>query len=113
MLNKHEAAAGREAWTRDRIQMVLRNEAYRGDILTNKTVVLDYLTKKSVRNRGQVEQYYLEQHHDPIVAPEIFDTVQDYLKQGLLNGRNKQLRAAWMQEHPEVLMRRNRREEKA
>ena len=108
-----EAAAGREAWTRDRIQMVLRNEAYRGDILTNKTVVLDYLTKKSVRNQGQVEQYYLEQHHDPIVAPEIFDTVQDYLKQGLLNGRNKQLRAAWMQEHPEVLMRRNRREEMA
>ena len=37
----------------------------------------------------------------------------DYLKQGLLNGRNKQLRAAWMQEHPEVLMRRNRREEMA
>lgn len=113
MLNKSEAAAGREAWTCDRIQMVLRNEAYRGDILTNKTVVLDYLTKNSVRNQGQVEQYYLEQHHDPIVAPEIFDTVQDYLKQGLLNGRNKQLRAAWMQEHPEDLMRRNRREEMA
>ncbi|MBR2748326.1 MAG: recombinase family protein, partial [Firmicutes bacterium] len=55
MLNNREAAAGREAWTRDRIQMVLRNEAYRGDILTNKTVVLDYLTKKSVRNQGQVE----------------------------------------------------------
>ena len=113
MQNKREAAAGREAWTRGRIQMALRNEAYRGDILTNKTVVLDYLTKKNVRNQGQVEQYYLEQHHDPIVAPEIFDTVQDYLKQGFLNGRNKQLRATWMQEHPEVLMRRNRGEEMA
>lgn len=53
MLNKREAAAGREAWTRDRIQMVLRNEAYRGDILTNKTVVLDYLTKRVSETKGR------------------------------------------------------------
>ena len=76
-------------------------------------MILDYLTKKTVRNKGQVEQFYLEQHHDPIVKPEIFDTVQDYMKQGFLNGRNKQLRAAWFTEHPEVLLRRGGGEEMA
>ena len=112
-LNEREQAIGQETWTPQRVTLALANEAYRGDILTNKTVILDYLTKKAVRNKGQVEQYYLEQHHDPIVKPEIFDTVQDYMKQGFLNGRNKQLRAAWFTEHPEVLLRRGGGEEMA
>ena len=112
-LNEREKAMGQEPWTPQRVNLALANEAYRGDILTNKTVILDYLTKKTVRNKGQVEQFYLEQHHDPIVKPEIFDTVQDYMKQGFLNGRNKQLRAAWFTEHPEVLLRRGGGEEMA
>lgn len=112
-VNERELAAGRKAWSPERVRLTLNNEAYRGDILTSKTVVLDYLTKKTVRNNGQVEQYYLEEHHTPIVLPEIFDTVQDYMKQGYLNGRNTLIRTAWFQEHPEILKRRTHGEEEA
>ncbi len=110
-LNRKLRNEGKETWSIERLRLALNNEAYRGDILTNKFVVLDYLAKKIVRNRGQVEQCYIEGHHPPIVLPEIFDAVQDYMKQGCLNGRNKLIRSAWLSEHPEILERRNHKEE--
>ena len=106
-VNQLEADAGSDVeWLTGRIRSTLRNEAYKGDILTNKTVCPDYLTKKSVKNVGQFEQFELIEHHDPIVLPAVFDTVQEYLEKGYLNGRNKALRAAWFQENPEVQRRR-------
>ena len=111
MMNERKNTEGGRRWNPEMVRLALRNEAYRGDILTNKMVVLDYLTKKSVRNKGQAEQYYIEQHHDPIVAPNLFDTVQDYMKQGFLNGSYRLIRKAWFEKHPEVLFRRNHGEE--
>ncbi len=78
------------------------------DLLTNKSVVLDYVTGKCVRNNGFVDQFYLEQHHDPIVEPSVYEAIQDYMNQGLLNNRNTKKRAAWFEEHPEILDRRNK-----
>ena len=109
-VNKLEAARGERLWTIHRVKGVLRNEAYRGDILTNKTVVLDYVSKKSIRNKGQVTQYYLEAHHPYIVEPELFDTVQDYMNKGYLSARNTLIREAWFKEHPEILERRKQYE---
>ena len=105
-MNRRNEAEGGKPWCIERVRTALRNEAYRGDLLTNKVVVLDYLTKKPVRNRGQVEQFYIEEHHAPIIEPQIFDTVQEYMKQGLLNGRHRQIRAAWFRNNPEILERR-------
>ena len=107
MLNEREINAGRVPWSPERVRYALTNEAYRGDILTNKHVTLDYLAKKEVKNNGQVMQYYLEQHHDPIVNVHVFDSVQAYIRDGYLNGRNKKSRANWMKEHPEILLRRD------
>ena len=105
-LNESGLLADGRKWSLERIRTALNNEAYRGDILTNKSVVLDYLSKKCITNRGQVEQYYIEQHHEPIVSPDIFDTVHEYFKHGFLNSRNTRLRAAWFEEHPEIMQRR-------
>ena len=91
-----------------RVIDALRHEAYKGDLLTNKSVVLDYVTGKCVRNNGFVDQFYLEQHHDPIVEPSVYEAIQDYMNQGLLNNRNTKKRAAWFEEHPEILDRRNK-----
>lgn len=93
-------------WRKDRVVWVLSHEAYRGDLLTNKTITLDYLHPKLIRNRGQTEQYYIEQHHEPLVDPEVFDTVQEYFKSGKLKGANCRIREAWFAEHPEILKRR-------
>ena len=63
---------------------MLRNEAYKGDIITNKTVVIDYVSKKSVKNDGLEEQIYLAKHHDPIVSEYIWNEVNKNL--GLKRG---------------------------
>ena len=65
----------------------------------------DYATKRSVKNTGQVDQYYLEQHHEPMVSPEVFDTVQNYIRAGYLNSGEAR-RRDWFRRHPEILKRR-------
>ncbi len=105
--NRTEAAEGTGiAWTADRIRTLLKNEAYRGDILTNKTVTLDYLHPRLVKNPGQAEQYYIEAHHEPLVDPGMFDAVQAYFRCGYLRGSWTQKRTRWLESHPEILQRR-------
>ena len=106
-LNEFEEKEGSgKVWRFGGIKGILNNEAYRGDILFGKTVKMDYLTKKQVANKGQAEQFYMEEHHEPIVDPKLFDTVQEYLAAGYLDGSNKPTRKKWLREHPEVLKRR-------
>ena len=106
-LNRLEEKEGSTRfWGKYRVLGVLRNEAYRGDLLTNKTITMDYLHPKTMKNRGQMEQFYIEQHHEPLVDPEVFDTVQEYFRDGFLNSQHYLKREAWFIEHPEILKRR-------
>ncbi len=41
-----------------------------------KTFCADFLTKKMVKNEGQVQQYYVEDSPPAIIDPDEFDTVQ-------------------------------------
>ncbi len=68
-------------WLRDRLLYMLHNEAYTGDVLTNKVFMPDMLSGL-VRNRGQRTQYFIEEHHEPIVRHELFDAVQERLASG-------------------------------
>ena len=68
------------SWTLSRLQHLLSNEVYTGVIITNKTVVLDYVSKKSVKNDGFVEQVKIENHHDAIISPFIFKKVNEQIK---------------------------------
>lgn len=100
ILNEYEKRnGGEENWTRGRVSYALRQEAYKGDILTNKTVVTDYLKNRHVKNNGITDQFYIEQHHEPIVDKALFDAVQEYYRLGLLNARNKRKREEWMKRH--------------
>ena len=92
-LNQYEKAHGGEPnWTYGRVRAALHHEAYRGDLLTNKRVVLDYLQKKSVKNRGYIDQFYIHGHHAPIVSEVVFDTVQKYIKEGFLSASSRRRR---------------------
>ena len=75
-------------WTYGRLYYTLRNEAYKGDILTNKVVKPDYISKKMFRNRGEYTQFYIEGHHEPIVQPEVFDRVGEMIRNGELDSRH-------------------------
>ena len=93
-------------WEASRVRSCLQCEIYCGRLLTNKTVRPTYLSKRAVKNYGIVDQFYFEEHHEAIIAPEIFDRVQEYIRGGLLSGNNKKLRQKWFASHPEIAERR-------
>ena len=80
-LDAMEAAEGTGVkWTYERLLGLLRSEVYIGDILTNKSIKPDYLEKRSLPNRGQRPQYYIEGHHDAIVDKKQFERVSKRIK---------------------------------
>ena len=55
---------------------LLTNEKYKGDARLQKTYTVDYLTKRRVKNDGQVEQYYVRNSHKAIIPRAEWEAVQ-------------------------------------
>lgn len=70
---------GKPSWSQFTIDRMLRNELYKGDLLMQKTYTTDYLTKKTAKNDGKFEQYYVEKNHPAIIDPEEWEEVQEEL----------------------------------
>lgn len=77
-LERHNipSPAGKKTWQTAVVQSILTNEKYKGHALLQKTFCADFLTKKMVKNEGQVQQYYVENSHPAIIEPDEFDAVQ-------------------------------------
>ncbi|ASR48973.1 recombinase family protein [Paenibacillus kribbensis] len=71
-----KTAAGGSRWWDSSITLILTNEKYYGALLQQKTVTVDFLTHKRIKNKGQEQQYFIEDNHEPIVSKEIFEAVQ-------------------------------------
>lgn len=67
---------GKKTWSTTTIRSILTNEKYRGDLLLQKTIVTDFLTKQTKINEGEAPQYYVSGDHEPIIAPAAWDQVQ-------------------------------------
>lgn len=70
---------GKEKWNGSVIRSILTNEKYKGDALLQKVFTEDFMTKKKIKNTGQVPQYYVEGNHEAIVSAETFDLVQEQI----------------------------------
>lgn len=68
-------------WTGESVKNILRNEKYCGDVLMQKTYTVDCLTHKTKKNEGEVEQYFIPDHHPAIVEREVWDKAQVRLEQ--------------------------------
>jgi site-specific DNA recombinase len=68
---------GRTKWCPGVIDKMLSNEKYMGDVLQQKTYTIDFLTKKRVKNKGIVPQYYIEDDHEAIIPKELYYQVQE------------------------------------
>ena len=80
-MTEMEAERGNDfVWQSCKVCWMLRNIAYKGDLLTHKTVVKDYLSGKAVKNDGYREQYYLKGHPPAIISEEQFENVQTILE---------------------------------
>jgi hypothetical protein len=78
---------GKTNWRPNTVKSILTNEKYKGDALLQKKFTVDFLTKRSKINEGEVPQYYVEDSHPAIISPELFDAVQVELKRRKAPGR--------------------------
>lgn len=67
-------------WPARAILNMLQNEKYAGDILMQKTYTEDFLTKKKVKNNGEVDQYFMEDCHEAIIPKDEWKAVQMEIK---------------------------------
>lgn len=65
-----------EGWTSRHVKQILILERYCGDVLMQKTFTPDYKTHKSVKNTGELPQYYVQDNHPAIISRELFNEVQ-------------------------------------
>jgi len=87
-------AANKSKWRPETIKKILQNEKYIGDALLQKTITVDFLTKKRVKNEGHVPQYYVENSHEAIIPKELFLQVQEevHRRSNIYTGADKNKR---------------------
>lgn len=67
---------GEVSWHTHGVMGIIKNEKYKGDILLGKTFTTDPISKRRLANMGEEEQYYIRDHHEPIVSREIWDEAE-------------------------------------
>lgn len=68
------------SWHTSTIRLILENEKYCGDVYMQKSFTADYLTHKKVKNTGQVNKYYIPDHHPAIIPRKDWNLVQELKK---------------------------------
>lgn len=74
--NGYKTAKGSTAWSKATIRGILTNEKYKGDVLMQKSYVVDLFSKKVAKNNGELPMYLVKNHHKPIISREVWDKVQ-------------------------------------
>ena len=69
------------------IAQVLRNCTYVGDLLLQKTFRKDHVSKKKVKNNGELPQYLVENNHQAIISKDDFNKVQEMLDKQIVRFR--------------------------
>lgn len=89
--NQVKTVLGTDEWSISVIKGILTNEKYCGDVLLQKTFCADVISKKVVKNVGQLAQYYMPDHHEAIVSRETHQTVQtEMARRSALRSPSKQ-----------------------
>ncbi len=75
----YKTKKGNTRWYESGIRGILRNEKYVGDCLFGKTFTLDPISKRRLKNFGEEDKFYMENHHEGIISKEDFMKVQTIL----------------------------------
>ena len=65
-----------KAWCGHDIGNIIKSERYVGDVLIQKTVTIDPLSHKTIKNEGEAPQYLIHNHHPAIVDRNLYNVVQ-------------------------------------
>ena len=68
--------SGGTEWSIASIRGILQNEKYCGDVLRQKSFVNDCISRKHIRNVGQLPMYLTQDHHEGIVSRDTFYAVK-------------------------------------
>lgn len=74
-----------KVWNGTPVRNLLTNLAYIGDYLSNKECI--YADENGIhrgKNRGQADQFYIENHHPAIVSREVFDCVAQLIERTVI-----------------------------
>ena len=72
----HKTKTGKSVWNESVVRGVIKNEKYIGDLLQGKTFTVDPISKKRLYNFGEEDQFYVKNHHEPIINNEVFEKAQ-------------------------------------
>lgn len=68
---------GQTKWYPITIVGILKQEKHMGDALLQKTYTADFLTKRQVKNEGEIAQFYVKDSHKGIIDRETWEAVQE------------------------------------
>ena len=83
--NNIKTPSGRERWSRETLNKMLRNEKYTGNVLLQKTFVKDLFDGKQVKNQGQKVRYFYRNHHPAIIDIELYKKINKEYAEQLFN----------------------------
>ncbi len=63
-------------WRKNTVSRILRNYAYTGNLLLQKTYRENYITKKVLVNNGELPKYHATDTHEAIISIDDFNAVQ-------------------------------------
>ena len=72
----YKTGAGKTRWWTTTIESIIKNEKYCGDLLLQKSVTLDYLSHKRVKNEGHSPKYLVKDNHEAIIDRETWEKAQ-------------------------------------
>lgn len=76
---------GNSTWAPSTVLGIIKNEKYKGDILLGKTFTVDPISKRRLENLGEEDQFYIKNHHEPIVSEEVFEKAHQILNRRNIN----------------------------
>ncbi|MBQ8007404.1 MAG: recombinase family protein [Lachnospiraceae bacterium] len=85
---KRKTKKGNTTWSGSSVLQQLQNERHCGSVLARKTFTPSYLDHKSKRNRQDRNQYFQEDHHEPIIARTDFIAVQHIIQNSRCGNSN-------------------------
>lgn len=71
-----KTGTGKSQWTAVDVSKILSNEKYIGQFIMQKTVTIDVLEHKVVKNDGIVEKFIADNHHEAIIDKDKFNEIQ-------------------------------------
>lgn len=75
-----KSPTGRPTFSYNKVCHILREIAYTGDMVLQKTYKENHLTHKKMKNKGELNKYFVEEALPPIISKETFQQTEEEIE---------------------------------